>query len=111
MQKMKWRGTNYEAIVRCLHNNYKKRDIYVCQAKSVTLHDLNWGGGSRNEYWQVELIGTQYVATKIGDNHTAPWNNKDEGKRIELNGKIIVQGGTFCGKEATLFVYVEGEPR
>lgn len=109
MQKFQWRGTNYEAIVKAVNPKYRKRDVYLSSAESVSMYNMNWEGGSINEYYKVELVGTKYFATKIAA-PSNPWR-APASQNFELKGRIVVQGGMFCGKEATLHIFVEGEPK
>jgi hypothetical protein len=89
--------------IAALFPGYRKRKVVLKEGTAVTLYGLNWDGGSRSEYTLVDL--NTRVVLPIGDNMTAPWDNKDEGRRVTINpGQAVVQTGTFCGKPATMFI-------
>ena len=94
------------AIVKATFPNYKRRTVYIQATESVTLHDLNWSGGTRSEYRAVKLSGER-MGSSARYNAMAPWDNIAEGKTIPLpQGAIMVCGGHFCGKESLLRLYV-----
>jgi hypothetical protein len=90
-------------LVRRALPRYKKHKAIVTYTDHVELTGLNWDGGSRSDYTLV-LDGR---AEPVGDHIAAPWNNKDEGRRIDLlPGQYCVRSGTFCGKDATAHLYI-----
>lgn len=94
-------------IVKACFPSYNKRKVYVRATETVTFHDLNWSGGTRNEY-----VGCTLTGVVSGDmsrfNALAPWDARQvEGKSIPLPvGHVIVRGGHFCGNETVLTIYV-----
>ena len=98
-----------KAIIAATYPSYKKRNVMICTSTSVTLHDLNWSGGTKSEYRACTIIG-QAIPPKIDLSHAAPWDNRYDGSRVEIPiDAVIVQGGYFCGKQATLCIYVRPE--
>ena len=71
-------------------------------APTVWFHDLNWGGGSRN----------QYVAlTRNGDARgmlvEAPWKECREGQEFEIPDNVfVVEHSFFCGHDMGITIYV-----
>lgn len=82
---------------------YKGRKFSLEARASVTFHDLNWDGGTRNEYALVSLDG-------LGLAHLpkeAPWNPRVEGQTFALPPRwVVVEHVTFCGKDLGLRFYV-----
>lgn len=95
-------------IVRATFPNYRRKRVWVRAAESITLSGLNWDGGSRDEYRACSIDGKQGSGVTTGILSTpAPWNNQFEGKSVPIpQGYVIVRGGTFCGKDATLCLHV-----
>lgn len=87
---------------------YRRRNALIQITDKVTLNDLNWSGGCRNEFTAIELDSgkmSQPVLSK-----SPPWDNKYEGLVVEIPpGFAIVRTGSFCGKPATMIVYVRPE--
>ena len=94
------------AIVAATFPAYRKQKVYIKASESVTLHDLNWGGGTRNEYRAATIHGVE-AGNLSRWNAVAPWNNSAEGMSVPVPvGMVIVQGGCFCGKDSTLSIHV-----
>ena len=95
-----------EFSVLCRAVGYRKKSVYICPAKSVTITGVNWSGGSRSIYHGADLVsGNVNTATQFG--RPAPWANPYEGSTVELvPGKAILKTGTFCGKDSIMFIYV-----
>jgi len=95
--------TKKDVKIASLFPSYRKRKVVLYEGNSVSLTGLNWDGGSRSDYTLVDL-NTRATVT-IGDHMSPPWNNKDEGRKFDLKpGQAIVRTGTFCGKQATMFI-------
>lgn len=93
-------------LVNATFPEYTGRKFSVEAAKSVTLYDLNWGGGTRNQYRTCTLSGD-----KLGSadkwNAVAPWVNLAEGKTVEIpRGAAIVMHSIFCGKDSGITIYM-----
>ena len=96
---------DFKHIVGATFPNYRKRSVYVGQSDTVTLHDLNWSGGTRSIYRACTIDGKP-LETAVNMSAPAPWNNPYEGQTINIPpGMVVVQGGDFCGKPSTLFIY------
>ena len=85
---------------------YKRKSVVIKAAETVTLHDLNWSGGTRAEY-SVFTIDGQYVSNTLPYSALAPWANRAEGAKLPIpEGFIVVEHGCFCGKPARARIYV-----
>ena len=90
-------------FVKRLFPGYRKRKVVVKNGSAVTLSNLNWDGGSRSEYFLVDLVRNTVIP--IGNNTAAPWNNPDEGRSVTVEpGTAVVKTGTFCGKPSTMVI-------
>ena len=93
---------------------YRRKKVCVYASESVTLHDLNWSGGTRSQYHALKLSNLEnyqeisdIVRSRTFLNEPAPWNNAYEGAEVPLApGLAIVRTGTFCGKESLMAIYV-----
>jgi hypothetical protein len=93
------------AIVRATFPSYRKRSVRVLASESVSLHGLNWSGGTRAEYRACSIDGQQ--SSRPDMSRDAPWENPFEGKVVPVPpGFCIVQGGFFCGKESILWIHI-----
>ncbi len=93
-------------IVRATFPNYKGRKFRIEPASSVTLYDLNWSGGTRNQYRTCTLAG-ESLGGADKYNTQAPWANQAEGKDVPVPpGAVVVQHADFCGKDLGLRIYV-----
>ncbi len=93
-------------IIDATFPDYRKHNVYIWPDDSVTLHDLNWSGGSRSDYQFCSLDGKR-ITTNFDMHSPAPWNNKYEGQVVNIpEGFCVVQGGYFCGKVSTLSIHV-----
>lgn len=83
-------------LVNAAFPSYRRKKVVVIPATSVTLQQLAWDGGTRNEYRMTNLEG------KIMPFHQI------EGQQEPLfeGVNIIVQSGTFMGKPALCHIYV-----
>jgi hypothetical protein len=100
------RDPSIKAIVNATFPNYRRKKVVIWHTGSVTLTDLNWSGGTRKEYRACSREGN-YVGSLDRFNAQAPWENKAEGKKIDIpQGTIVVEGGYFCGNESILYLHV-----
>lgn len=111
----RWQRINLlRDIVRAAFPDYRKTRVVLKAdpdgATTVTLHGLNWDGGSRSEYRKVWLgTGLSSVAgvAQLGDHMAHPMNNTTEGTMHTVGEhEAIVEAGTFCGKQAIAYVYL-----
>jgi len=88
-------------IVGQVFPNYKGRKFRIEFTKTVTFHDTNWGGGTRNYYAAVTADG------RAGNMHVpAPWVNPVEGKTVPLPPDVLlVEHAIFCGKDLGIRIY------
>lgn len=95
-----------ETLVKATFPEYRGRKFKVVAAEKVGLYDLNWSGGTRNQYRACTVTGH---STGGSDryNAMAPWNNPAEGAMLPVPiGCVVVRHGMFCGKDLGLTVYV-----
>jgi len=93
-------------IVEAAFPSYKGRKFFVQVVNEVTLCNLNWDGGSRDEYRIVRLSDMK-TADLSSINMPAPWNNKFEGNRLVLSeGYAVVRHSIFCGHDSGLGIFV-----
>ena len=106
---MKVNTKDVRSIVNATFPDYRRRSVYVEARETVTLHDLNWSGGTRSEYRSCSVDGRP-LENKVDLSGPAPWENPYEGKTITIPpGLVVVRGGHFCGKVSTLYIYVSPE--
>ena len=87
-----------------------RKDIAIrkfCGPKPVNSY---WDGGTKDEYVLVSLVDKQSLGLPTSHPY---FDRKDDGSRVgnvELRelppNVVLVQGGTFCGKAATVTVFV-----
>jgi len=105
----KVKSKDLKPIIKATFPDYRKRDVYVSQSDKVTIQDVNWSGGTRSIYRACTIEGRP-LDTKVNMGGPAPWNNPFEGLEINIPpGMVVVQGGHFCGKVATLYITVNPE--
>ena len=102
-----WRkDKSIAAIVAATFPDYRRTKVVVEAREKVTLYGLNWEGGSRSEYRSCTLNG-EALGSAARANATAPWVNAAEGSEMPIPaGAALVKGGHFCGKVATLYIYM-----
>jgi hypothetical protein len=96
------RPSDVRAIINATFPEYRRKKVYLYANETVTLHDLNWSGGTRSEYRTCTLNG-QPAGT------AAKYNAMDraEGATIPIpQGHAVVSCGYFCGKPSMLSIYV-----
>lgn len=103
MPRVQRQASEFRSI--CTQLGYRKRHVNIVSATSVTLQNLNWDGGSRNEYSAVDLReGTVKRSPNLGMAH--PMENEYEGAKIAMRKDVIIlQHGTFMGKPATMTIF------
>jgi hypothetical protein len=96
---------DFKSIINATFPDYKKRDVYIIASETVTLHDLNWSGGTRSEYRACHVDGSNN-GRHVDTGRPAPWSNPYEGLTIPIPVDcLVVKGGHFCGKASTLYIY------
>ena len=93
-------------LITATFPDYRGRKFRIEPRAQVTLSDLNWDGGTRNQYRSCTTDGR-----KVGDtdtwNQIAPSLNAAEGATMTLpQGCVLVCRSMFCGKDAGLTLYV-----
>ena len=99
--------TTVRRIVNATFPSYRKRKVWVRASESVSIYNLNWDGGSRNEYRACSIEGRAGGSLDRFKDY-APWDPRQIHNQSVplLPGAVVVQGGTFCGKDATLTIHV-----
>lgn len=103
---MKVSKKDVAAVVAATFPEYKGKKFFIQAAATVTLYDLNWCEGTRNQY-HASTISGQKIGNGQKLNAVAPWNNQAEGATVQIpQGAVIVCNSIHCGRECGLTVYV-----
>ena len=95
-----------KSIIKATFPDYRKRTVYVQSSDKGRISDVNWSGGTRKEYRACTIDGRP-LQNQVDMHGPAPWDNPFEGLEINIPpGMVMVEGGHFCGKVATLFITV-----
>ena len=106
MIKAKASEPSIKKILKATFPEYRKRDVFIKATKTVTLHDLNWSGGSKSKYRACSIDGHSN-GRNIDMSFNPPWSNPYEGLTVPLpENCVVVQAGYFCGKPRTAYLYV-----
>ncbi len=104
----------FRTILAATAPDYRRKTVSVEATTSVYLCDLNWSGGTRNQYRGCTLAG-EFTGSADRANQLAPWDPRQvEGQSIPLpQGMVLVRSGVFCGKvsKATIYVNPADMPR
>lgn len=83
----------------------RKKHAFLHVTDKVTLSGTYWDGGSRSEYYAVQLATMQKLAAPHYD--PPQFGGPTKSPQVEIpKGVIIVESGIFCGKPATPVIYV-----
>jgi hypothetical protein len=109
MQEMPASHPAIRKLIAATFPDYRRRKVMIWARSNVTLSGLNWDGGSRSEYAGCTLDG-QPTGNASRFHRFHPADNPGEGRTIAVpTGCALVQGGTYCGRPATLYIYVNPE--
>lgn len=99
--KIKIKKAQVKSIIAKTFPNYKGRSFFVEFTPSVTLHDTNWGGGTKNSYAAVNWDGqVKHAPTP------APWMNRMEGETVTISPDVVlVKHTVFCGQDLGITIY------
>ena len=93
------------ALIKATFPDYSGNKVRIIPVDTVTFTDLNWSGGTRNQYQACTLTG-ENIDSRYDLNSAAPWDNQFEGKSVSIpDGLAIVEHGYFCGKDMGLTIY------
>lgn len=93
-------------LVNATFPDYRGRRFALRAVTTVTLHDLNWSGGTRNQYRSCTLAGGA-IGGSERYNQMAPWENPAEGAALPLPpGFAVVRAGQFQGRATGLVIHV-----
>lgn len=91
-----------KAWLKIAEPGYRKHSVNVVACDTTTIRQPYWDGGSRDTFSGHKSSGG-FVPLTLA---TAPWPNTPASREVTLSGDlIVVHGGIFCGKPATLTVY------
>lgn len=83
-------------IAKLVFPDYRGRKFQFEFEPRLTFHDLNWDGGTKNEYAFVRSDG----ATANFGPMPAPWANPLEGQTVDVPADVlIVMHKYFCGHD------------
>ena len=100
-QRIKITKAQIKPILVRTFPEYTGRKFALEFAERITFWDLNWGGGTRNQYIAVRADGA--VA---GVPAPAPWDNPYEGLTVNLVPEVlIIKHSFFCGRDMGITVY------
>jgi hypothetical protein len=94
-------GTALAAFVKRAAPSYRKRKVSLNVTSAVSLDNGYWDGGSRSKWSQHDAQGNRLVPLRY-PTAPAPFSNAAVPTVSLVNGLLIVEDGTFCGKPATL---------
>lgn len=102
---MQIKRIDVEPLIQATFPEYGGRTVRVEVKDSITLRDLNWSGGSRNQYRVCSIDGKPGGSTDHL-NQMSPWNNPAEGARLPIpQGVVVVERSMFQGKDLGLRLY------
>lgn len=102
MSKIQIARSLLEPLIRATFPEYAGKTCYVEVRETISFHDLNWSGGSRNQYRACTIDGKP-TGSLDKFNQAAPWNNPAEGAKAQIPpGLVVVQHCLFCGKDLGL---------
>lgn len=90
-------------LVQAAAPDYKRTTVRLWPAESVTLHDLNWSGGTKSSY-----VGLTLQGERLGDTtkHEMQFMPRAEGETLPIpEGCCVIRHGFFCGKVSQLYIY------
>lgn len=83
---------------------YRKRDLWISITESVKPFGYWWDGGSRTEYW---TLTDGHLARLSVPNGPPQFTKGVMAESVALRpGLQVVTTGVFCGKTATMRVYI-----
>lgn len=89
-------------IVSQAFPNYTGRKFKIDFCSAPTVYDLNWGGGTRNQYKLVKLGNFE---CRDFPSFT-PWANPIEGENFPMRqGYVLVEHSIFQGKNCGITIY------
>lgn len=99
----KLRKSEIPAVLLAAFPAFKGRKFRLDASGKVTLSDLNWGGGTRNEFVLVSLDGQGAAALP----KESPWNPRAEGMTFAIPERwVVVEHSVFCGQDCGLTFHV-----
>lgn len=104
MQPIKLSKANrgVKKILGATFPEYTGRKVKLVFVESLTMHDVHWGGGTKNTYRGVRADGSEF-----GFREGNPWDGTSaENKRITLTRDFLVVCETiFCGEHCGITIY------
>ena len=101
MQSVKVSKKDVLPILKASFPGYTGRKFRVVPVERLTLYDLNWSGGTRNQYVAVRFDGSSSHLVP-----TAPWAEYREGAVVDIpEDVIVVEHSDFCGSDMGIRIY------
>ena len=101
MQAIQVSKKDVRPILEASFPDYRGRKFWIVPVERITLHDLNWGGGTRNVYIAVRFDGSHSRLVAV-----APWVEMREGMTIDLPlDALLVEHSDFCGHDMGIRIY------
>ena len=99
-QEIKITRKQAKPVLKVSFPEYNGRKVKVSFTDKVYVYDLNWSGGTRNEYKILSVNGIDSVPSP------APWDNPFEGTTISMTSDMmVVKHAYFCGHDLGITIY------
>jgi len=100
-QSIKVKRSEVKEIIDATFPEYTGRKISVVFTDKVQMYDLNWSGGTRNQFAALSTDG------RMAKPHVpAPWANPFEGQTVSVPvDAVIVKRAYFCGHDSGITIY------
>lgn len=101
MTTLKLTSRQAKPIVSVAFPDYRGRKFFMEFTGAVRFDNMNWDGGSKNEYVSIRRDGS------VGRFESySPWNNPVEGQTVQLPADVIVVQHTYyCGQDCGITIY------
>jgi hypothetical protein len=116
-KRVKVRKADIRDILEASFPDYRGRKFFVEFTTTINIHNLNWSGGSRNQYVAVNnepptVPGEPRDRMEFWRNRAvqlspeAPWTEVREGAKIELPvNAMVVKHTDYCGSDLGITIY------
>lgn len=100
-----WPTKLLPAAVKQFTKKRTARVVVVEPGDPVRMYDLDWGGGTRNEY-AIQEFALPGVPRAFGERVAARGNDFTALDHYQGRGEVVVEHGFFCGRPRQITVYV-----
>lgn len=106
-EALKVNKASVRKLLEATFPEYKGRSFNVHAASSVRIYDLNWCGGTRNEYRACTLDGISSGSLEAANARHPMQNIGVEGSECAIpQGFILARSGFFCGQPTGVTFYI-----